>query len=84
MAAARSVHDGLGCEVGGYLVLAKGTDSWDAIAAVLVALEAEHHDYFHRVMRGCRSLSNSRPEVDGLDDLLTDRRAGHVRPGVRS
>jgi hypothetical protein len=72
VAASRSVHDGLGCEVGGYLVIAKGTDSWDAIAAVLVALEAEHHDCFHRVMRGCRSLSNSRPEVDGLDDLLID------------
>ena len=72
VAASRSVHDGLGCEVGGYLVLAKGNDSWDAIAAVLVALEAEHHDCFHRVMRGCRSLSNSRPEVDGLDDLLID------------
>ena len=67
------VDDGLGCDVGGYLVVARRTDSWDAIVAVLVALDAEHHDYFHRVMRGCRSLSNSRPEVDGLDDLLTDR-----------
>jgi Family of unknown function (DUF6178) len=71
--AARSVHDGLGCEVGGYLVLAKGTESWDAIAAVLAALEAEHHDCFQRLMRGCRSLSNSAPEIDGLDDLLLDR-----------
>jgi hypothetical protein len=72
VSAARSVHDGLGCEVGGYLVLAKGTESWDAIAAVLIALEAGHHDAFHRVMRGCRSLSSSRPEIDGLDDLLMD------------
>ena len=39
---------------------------------VLVALDAQHHDYFHRVMRGCRSLSNSGSEVDGLDDLLPD------------
>ena len=70
--AARSVHDGLGCEVGGYLVLAKGTESWDAIAAVLAALEAEHNECFHQVMRGCRSLSNSRPEIDGLDDLPLD------------
>ena len=61
-----------GCEVGGYLVVARRTDSWDAIVAVLVALDAEHHDCFHRVMRGCRRLSNSGPEVDGLDDLLTD------------
>jgi hypothetical protein len=40
---------------------------------VLAWLDADHHDHFHRVMRGCRSLSSSTPEVDGLDDLLTDR-----------
>jgi Family of unknown function (DUF6178) len=72
-AAGRTLHDGLGCDVGGYLVLARRTDSWDAMVAVLVALEAEHRDDFHRVMRGCRRLSHSTPEVDGLDDLLTDR-----------
>jgi hypothetical protein len=68
----RTVNDGLGCEVGGYLVVATRSDSWDAIVALLGLLDAEHHDYFHRVMRGCRSLSSSTPEVDGLDDLLTD------------
>jgi hypothetical protein len=71
--AVRTVNDGLGCEVGGYLVVATRSDSWDAIVALLRLLDAEHHDYFHRVMRGCRSLSNSTAEVDGLDDLLTDR-----------
>jgi hypothetical protein len=71
--AIRTVNDGLGCEVGGYLVVATRSDSWDAIVALLGVLDAEHPDYFHRVMRGCRSLSNSTPEVDGLDDLLTDR-----------
>src|ERR1700680_1642059 len=71
--AARTVNDGLSCEVGGYLVVATRSDSWDAIVLLLGLLGAEHHDYFHRVMRGCRSLSNSTPEVDGLDDLLTDR-----------
>lgn len=65
--------DGLSCDVGGYLIVATRTDSWDAIVAVLTALDADHHDGFHRVMRGCRRLSNSRPEVDGLDDLLMDR-----------
>jgi hypothetical protein len=69
----RTVNDGLGCEVGGYLVVATRSDSWDAIVGLLGLLDAEHHDYFHRVMRGCRSLSSSTPEVDGLDDLLTDR-----------
>lgn len=63
--------DVLECEVGGYLVRARRTDAWDAIAALLVTLETEHNHYFHAVMQGCRRLSNSRPEIDGLDDLLT-------------
>ena len=58
------------CEVGGYLVRARRTDAWDAIVALLGALEAEHNHYFHAVMQGCRLLSNSAPEIDGLDDLL--------------
>ncbi len=60
----------LECEVGGYLVRARRTDAWDAIVTLLVTLETEHNDYFHAVMQGCRRLSNSRPEIDGLDDLL--------------
>jgi hypothetical protein len=62
--------DVLECEVGGYLVRARRTDVWDAIVALLVTLETEHNDYFHAVMRGCRRLSNSSAEIDGLDDLL--------------
>jgi hypothetical protein len=60
----------LECEVGGYLVRARRTDAWDAIVTLLVTLETAHNHYFHAVMQGCRRLSNSRPEVDGLDDLL--------------
>jgi hypothetical protein len=62
-------RDGLECEVGGYSVRARRAEAWDAIVALLVALDAEHGHYFHAVMRGCRQLSNSRPEIDGLDDL---------------
>ncbi len=68
------MHDssgvGLECEVGGYIVRARRADAWDAIVTLLVALDAEHGHYFHAVMQGCRRLSNSRPEIDGLDDLL--------------
>jgi hypothetical protein len=70
-AGVRIPDDGLVCEMGGYLVASRRTDSWDAIVAVLLALDAEHHDCFHRVMHGCRPLSSSSPEIDGLDDLLT-------------
>jgi hypothetical protein len=66
------MHDpsGLECEMGGYVVRARRADAWDAIVALLVALEAEHGRSFHAVMQGCRRLSHSRPEIDGLDDLL--------------
>ena len=70
-AGVRRRDDETSCDVGGYRVVAKRAGSWDTIVDVLVALGAEHHHYFHRVMRGCRSLSNSAPEIDGLDDLLT-------------
>ena len=59
-------------EVGGYLVRARRPDAWDAVVALLLALEAEHVKYFHSVMQGCRRLSNSAPEIDGLDDLLPE------------
>src|SRR5436190_17875977 len=65
-----SSGDPLECEVAGYIVRARRADAWDAIVTLLVALDAEHGHYFHAVMQGCRRLSNSRPEIDGLDDLL--------------
>lgn len=74
MPAVGALNDGSSCDVGGYLVVARRGDSWDAILEVLTSLDAEHHAYFHRVMRGCRSLSNSKPEIDGLDDLLPDNK----------
>ena len=63
--------DGVRSEIGGYVVIAKRVDFWDAITAVLNALADAHDVVFDRVMRGCCRLSNSRPEIDGLDDLLT-------------
>jgi hypothetical protein len=65
-----SLDTGISCEIGGYRVVAKQSESWDAIVAVLLALDAEQQDAFALVMRGCRSLSNSAPELDGLDELL--------------
>ncbi len=64
------IDDSLECEVGGYIIRARRTDAWDAIVALLVDLDAGHGAYFQTVMEGCRRLSNSRPEIDGLDDLL--------------
>lgn len=69
-------------EIGGYTVVARRTDSWDAVIAVLIALSEERPDTFHRVMAGCRRLSNSKPEVDGLDDLLMDSEQGLFDLGI--
>ena len=62
--------DGLTCEIGGYLGVARRTDSWEAIVAVLTTLAEDHCDCFDRVMSGCRAVSSSGREIDGLDDLL--------------
>ena len=72
MTAIRETDDGFACEVGGYRLVAKRADSWDAIVEILISLDAEHPDYFHQVLRGCRALSNAGRELDGLDDILAD------------
>ena len=64
----RGVH----AEIGGYLVVARRQDTWDAITQALVALDERHPAAFHLVMRDCRQLSNAGLEFDGLDDLLLD------------
>jgi hypothetical protein len=73
MPARRHSGDGIGCEVGSYLIEPRRAGPWDAIVALLLCLDTDHHHYFDRLMRGCRSLSSSGFELDGLDDLLSDR-----------
>jgi hypothetical protein len=70
--AATTPHDGPECELGGYLVRGIGSAPWDAIVTLLAALADDYQPCFDAVMRGCRRLSNSTPEVDGLDELFTD------------
>ncbi|MBI1759910.1 MAG: hypothetical protein HYR56_00600 [Acidobacteria bacterium] len=62
--------NGLSFEAGGYLLLAKRADSWEAIVEVLMALGETHPGYFNQVLHGCIRLSNTGFEDDGLDDLL--------------
>ncbi|HXQ78048.1 MAG TPA: DUF6178 family protein, partial [Gemmatimonadaceae bacterium] len=62
--------DSVESEVGGYIVRAKTTHAWDAIVGLLVALGDERPEFFHELMQGCKQVSNSIPEPDGLDDLL--------------
>ncbi|HET6958130.1 MAG TPA: DUF6178 family protein [Vicinamibacterales bacterium] len=58
------------CEIGGYLIRARTADAWDAIVGLLMTLSEDRPRAFHALMNGCRDLSNSTPEEDGLDDLL--------------
>src|SRR5262245_32969534 len=58
------------CEVAGYVVRARTADTWDAIVGLLVTLSDERPRAFHTLMQGCRDLSNSTPEEDGLDNLF--------------
>jgi hypothetical protein len=72
MEEAEEPFSGVTVEVGGYLLRARRTDGWDAVVTLLVALEAGHRDCFHAVMGGCRRLSSSVPEIDGLDELMAE------------
>src|SRR5262249_8050293 len=54
----RELNHGSVREIGGYVIEARGTPAWEAIADLLAALGAEHPQYFHRLMRGCVRLSN--------------------------
>jgi hypothetical protein len=71
LSAGVALDESLRCEVGGYVVVAKARDHWDAITAILSTLAEAHGPAFNRVMRLCCRQSNLRPEIDRLDDLPT-------------
>jgi hypothetical protein len=68
----RRLSGDLGCEIGGYVIKAKRRAAWDAIVELLLFLDAEHSEYFRRLMRGCVRLSNGTREPDGCHNLLED------------
>jgi hypothetical protein len=70
----RVADEALSLDVGGYVIVAKRAAAWSTIVDALLTLHADADGLFHRVMRGCRRLSDSDPEIDGLDDLLTVRK----------
>ena len=66
----RAAGDAPASDVGGYHLVARREDAWDAIVAVLLALDAQHRRRFVELMSALRSLSDSNRERDGLDVLL--------------
>jgi hypothetical protein len=67
-----STHEST-AEVGGYVIQARRPSAWDTIVDLLAFLQAEHADYFQRLMRSCVRLSNGTREADGFHTLLDDR-----------
>ena len=66
----RAPDAALTCEIGGYHLVARREDAWQAIAAVLLSLDAHHRGRFDELMSALRSLSHSTRELDGLHALL--------------
>ena len=48
----RDVDDwGADLEIGGYRIIARRPESWDALLAVMVSLDADHPDFFQGLMK---------------------------------
>lgn len=59
-------------ELDTYRVIARSHDGWDAILAVLVALDEQHHDVLVRILERCCALSSRDVEDHGgLYDVLS-------------
>jgi hypothetical protein len=57
-------------DIGGYQLVAKRTDAWDAIVEVLTTMATSHHECFTQIIRGVVACSDAGREFDGLDRLL--------------
>ena len=53
----RAVEDRESCLLGGYTIIAKRTESWDALLSVLTSLEHTHHAFFGKLMKRCCEIS---------------------------
>jgi uncharacterized protein DUF6178 len=68
----QALEDGLACDFAGYRVVARRTRSWDALVALLAALDADHHAFFSRLMRRCHRISAESLEDGSLEAVLSD------------
>jgi hypothetical protein len=61
----RLLECGLSQEIGEYLLLSKRYDGFDAVVAVLTALDRDHHDLLERVLERCCAASAAFIEDNG-------------------
>ncbi len=67
-----ALEDRESCEIGGYMVIAKRTASWDALLSVLTSLHRRHPVFFGEVMKRCCQISTEYiTDNGGLWDVLT-------------
>ncbi len=68
----RALESGAGYDVSGYTVVARRGDSWDALLAVLTALDHDHHAFLGRLLKRCCQISTEYVlDNGGLFDVLT-------------
>jgi hypothetical protein len=67
-----ALEDCLHHDIGGYEVIAKRGESWDALLPILVSLEEHHRPFFGKLMRRCCHLTTEHIEDNGgLYEVLT-------------
>ena len=68
----RALEASASYELGGYTVVARRGESWDALLAVLTSLDRDHHAFFGRVMTRCCQISTEYiVDNGGLHEVLT-------------
>ncbi|HVQ29767.1 MAG TPA: DUF6178 family protein [Vicinamibacteria bacterium] len=75
----------LSADLGGYKVIAKSGEAWDALLAVLIELEGEHRGFFDALMKRCGNLSTEYLDGNGglFDVLSADDHVMEVIAGAR-
>lgn len=59
-------------EIDAYRIIARRHEHWDAVVAVLLALDAQHHDYLQRLLESCcRASTEYVEENGGLYEVLS-------------
>ncbi|MGE4403857.1 MAG: DUF6178 family protein, partial [Desulfobulbus sp.] len=83
-------------EIGEYRIISRRQEGWDAIVAVLLALDHEHHEYLDRLLSRCSYASSEYIENNGglyevlsademlESDALADRETRRARNGYVS
>jgi hypothetical protein len=65
----KAIESTLSEEIDGYLLLARVPDAWDAVLALVLALDRDHRQLLERILDRCADIGNA--YLDDLDELST-------------